>query len=151
MKQDNSHLITAHKRSEKFEAAQEWNIHVANHLWVEESYAKCQNQSLTNQRYTTFPDKTNLGEVCGQTPLDMKAVEKAFFSEKIAQAQGAIPPPQAQKQSASPQKSMPASSVMPENSTPKGAAQQPAPIPVPEDVEMEEEGTAEVPTTAKKA
>ncbi|KAI7492862.1 hypothetical protein KC367_g8956 [Hortaea werneckii] len=151
MKQDNSHLITAHKRSEKFEAAQEWNIHVANHLWVEESYAKCQNQSLTNQRYTTFPDKTNLGEVCGQTPLDMKAVEKAFFSEKIAQAQGAIPPPQAQKQHASPQKSMPASSAMPENSTPKGAAQQPAPTPLPEDVEMEEEGAAEVPTTAKKA
>ncbi|KAI7253925.1 hypothetical protein D0864_13747 [Hortaea werneckii] len=150
MKQDNSHLITAHKRSEKFEAAQEWNIHVANHLWVEESYAKCQNQSLTNQRYTTFPDKTNLGEVCGQTPLDMKAVEKAFFSEKIAQAQGAIPPPQAQKQDASPRKSMPASSAMPENSTPKGAAQEPAPTPVHEDVEMEE-GTAEVPTTAKKA
>ncbi|KAI6811909.1 branched-chain amino acid transaminase, partial [Hortaea werneckii] len=151
MKQDNSHLITARKRSEKFEAAQEWNIHVANHLWVEESYAKCQNQSLTNQRYTTFPDKTNLGEVCGQTPLDMKVVEKAFFSEKIAQAQGAVPPPQPQKQNASPQKSMPASSAMPENSTPKGAAQEPAPTPVPEDVEMEEEGTAEVPTTAKKA
>ncbi|KAK0257903.1 hypothetical protein B0A54_14481 [Friedmanniomyces endolithicus] len=79
MKQDNTHLITAHTRSEKYEAAQEWNIHITNHLWLEESYAKCTVQTLSNAKYSTFPPVTNLSEVCGQTTLDMKRVEQVFF------------------------------------------------------------------------
>lgn len=79
MKQDNTHLITAHMQSEKCEAAQEWNINIVNHLWLEESYAKCAVQTLSNPRYSTFPARTNLGEVAGQTMLDMKSVERAFF------------------------------------------------------------------------
>ncbi|KAK4991258.1 hypothetical protein LTR28_001369, partial [Elasticomyces elasticus] len=63
MKQENTHLITAHKQSEKCDAAQEWNINIVNHLWLEESYAKCEVQVLTNKRYTHFPPRTNLGEV----------------------------------------------------------------------------------------
>ena len=54
MKQDNTHLITAHMQSEKCDAAQEWNINIVNHIWLEESYAKCVAQSLTNPRYTHF-------------------------------------------------------------------------------------------------
>ncbi|KAF2189689.1 hypothetical protein K469DRAFT_658761 [Zopfia rhizophila CBS 207.26] len=80
-KQDNTHLITAHTQSEKCEAAKEWNVHVVNHLWLEESYAKCKQQTLTNPRYTYFPSRTNLGEVLGQTEIDRDAVEKFFFSK----------------------------------------------------------------------
>ncbi|KXT06450.1 hypothetical protein AC578_6118 [Pseudocercospora eumusae] len=79
MKQDNTHLITAHKTGEKCEAAQEWNISIVNHLWLEESFAKCEIQSLANPKYTHFPARTNLGEVTGQTSLDMKSVERRFF------------------------------------------------------------------------
>jgi hypothetical protein len=79
MKQDNTHLVTAHTQSEKYEAAQEWNINVVNHLWLEESYAKCAVQTLSNPKYTTFPARTNLGEVAGQISLDMKSVERGFF------------------------------------------------------------------------
>ena len=79
MKQDNTHLITAHDYSEKCQAAREWNIHMVNHLWLEESYAKWQMQSLTNPRYTHFPPRTNLGEVVGQTKIDRDAVERVFF------------------------------------------------------------------------
>ncbi|CAK4032365.1 BRCT-containing 1 [Lecanosticta acicola] len=79
MKQDNTHLITAHKSGEKCEAAEEWNINVVNHLWLEESYAKCAVLSPTNRKYTTFPARTNLGEVTGQTSLDMKSVERYYF------------------------------------------------------------------------
>jgi len=81
MKQDNTHLITAHKSSEKCEAAQEWNINIVNHLWLEDSYAKCQPQSLTNTRYTTFPLRTNLSEVVGQTSVDIDRVEKLYFQK----------------------------------------------------------------------
>ena len=81
MKQDNTHLITAHMQSEKCDAAQEWNINIVNHIWLEESYAKCVAQSLTNPRYTHFPARTNLGEVTGQTRFDMKKVEQVFFAK----------------------------------------------------------------------
>lgn len=79
MKEDNTHLITAHLRSEKCDAAREWNVSIVNHLWLEESYAKWQIQSIANPRYTHFPQRTNLGEVVGQTEIDRKAIETRFF------------------------------------------------------------------------
>ena len=81
MKEDNTHLITAHMVSEKCDAAKEWNIHMVNHLWLEESYAKWQIQTVSNSRYTHFPTRTNLGEVVGQTPIDRQAVERFFFPQ----------------------------------------------------------------------
>ncbi|KAI9735237.1 MAG: hypothetical protein M1834_001827 [Cirrosporium novae-zelandiae] len=80
MRQDNTHLITAHDYSEKCTAAKEWNIHMVNHLWLEESYSKWQIQSLSNQRYTTFPPRTNLGECVGQTQINRQAIEKYFIN-----------------------------------------------------------------------
>ena len=79
MKEDNTHLITAHTVSEKCDAAKEWNIHMVNHLWLEESYAKWQIQTTSNNRYTHFPSRTNLGEVVGRTSVDKQAVERFFF------------------------------------------------------------------------
>lgn len=81
MKEDNTHLITAHMVSEKCDAAKEWNINMVNHLWLEESYAKWQIQTVSNSRYTHFPTRTNLGEVVGHTPVDKSAVERVFFPE----------------------------------------------------------------------
>lgn len=84
-RQENTHLVTAHSQSEKCAAAQEWGVHLVNHLWLEESYAKCKEQSLTNTRYTHFPRGTNLGEVVGQTQIDRDAVEKYFFKQTAAE------------------------------------------------------------------
>jgi hypothetical protein len=78
-KQDNTHLVAAHKNSEKCEAAQEWSVNVINHLWLEDSYAKCKLMSISDNRYTYFPSRTNLGEVLGQTEIDRDATEKMFF------------------------------------------------------------------------
>lgn len=80
MRQENTHLITARKAGDKCEAAQDWNLPMVNHLWVEESYAKCELQALTNPRYTHFPPRTNLGEVIGQTWFD----ESRLFSRYYA-------------------------------------------------------------------
>ncbi|KIV98694.1 uncharacterized protein PV09_09522 [Verruconis gallopava] len=79
MHQNNTHLITAHEKSEKCEAAKDWNINVINHLWIEESYARYQVQSLSVKRYTHFPERINLGEVIGQTQLDRTVLEKNFY------------------------------------------------------------------------
>lgn len=124
MKQDNTHLITAHKHSEKCDAAQEWNINIINHLWLEESYAKCEVQSLTNQRYTHFPPRTNLTEVVGQTQIDIDQVRKYYFAEAERtirdqedlgdRANGTTPHPSngAVKPIPSPKKTVPASSAV---------------------------------------
>jgi hypothetical protein len=79
MKQDNTHLITARKSSEKCSAAEEWNIDMVNHLWIEESYARCEVQKLTDPRYTHFPPRTNLGEVIGQTQFDASILQALYF------------------------------------------------------------------------
>lgn len=81
MKEDNTHLITAHQHSEKCDAAREWNINMVNHLWLEESYAKWQIQTLSNPRYTYFPPRTNLSGIVGQTQIDRQAVERHFFPQ----------------------------------------------------------------------
>lgn len=94
-KHDNTHLITAHKNSEKCEAAAEWGVMVLNHLWLEDSYAKCKQMPTTDDRYTYFPPRTNLGEVLGQTELDRAAVEKMFFSKIRKPTKAAKPGTQA--------------------------------------------------------
>ncbi|KAH8665860.1 BRCT domain-containing protein [Tricladium varicosporioides] len=83
MKQENTHLITARSTSEKYVAAQEWNINITNHLWIEESYAQCQVQTLSDPRYSHFPPRTNLGEVIGQTEFDTKALESLYFLKEL--------------------------------------------------------------------
>ena len=83
MSQRNTHLITAHTFSEKCEAAREWNVNVVNHLWLEESYAKCQAQSLANPRYSHFPKSINLGEVVGQTAIDREMLRRNYWGRGL--------------------------------------------------------------------
>ncbi|KKK18849.1 hypothetical protein P175DRAFT_0535267 [Aspergillus ochraceoroseus IBT 24754] len=80
LRQENTHLVTAHGNSEKCSAARDWGLLVVNHLWLEESYAKWKLQPVTDPRYTHFPKRTNLSEVVGQTRLDRSAVESVFFA-----------------------------------------------------------------------
>ncbi|KAI1174341.1 BRCT domain-containing protein [Nemania sp. FL0916] len=80
MKADNTHLVTARDNSEKCEAARDWNINMVNHLWIEESYAKCELQSLSVPKYTHFPPRTNLSEIIGQTFLDENKLQALYFS-----------------------------------------------------------------------
>ncbi|KAI9674549.1 MAG: hypothetical protein M1817_001887 [Caeruleum heppii] len=79
MRGDNTHLITARAQSEKCSAAKEWGIHMINHLWLEESYAKWEIQSLTDPRYTQFPVRNHQEEGIGQTQIARRAVEEMFF------------------------------------------------------------------------
>lgn len=79
MKTENTHLITARDNSEKCEAAADWGINMVNHLWIEESYAKCAIQPYTNKKYTHFPSRTNLGEVIGQTFFDERVLREMYY------------------------------------------------------------------------
>jgi len=79
MTASNTHLITARMHSEKCDAARDWNIEVINHLWIEESYAKCEVQSVTKEKYHHFPLRTNLGEVIGQTFHEERVLRELFY------------------------------------------------------------------------
>lgn len=79
MKADNTHLITARDSSEKCKAAPEWGVAVVNHLWIEESYAKCQMKAINIQKYNHFPQRTNLGEIIGQTFLDEGKLRELYY------------------------------------------------------------------------
>ncbi|TQV97527.1 hypothetical protein V2A60_006720 [Cordyceps javanica] len=79
MKADNTHLITARDSSEKCKAAPEWGVAVVNHLWIEESYAKCQMKPINVQKYNHFPHRTNLGEIIGQTFLDESRLREIYY------------------------------------------------------------------------
>ncbi|KAK3342943.1 BRCT domain-containing protein [Neurospora tetraspora] len=79
MKADNTHLITARMNGEKCEAAKEWNIEIVNHLWIEDSYAKCEAQTFSNPRYQHFPPRTNLGEIIGSTFFDEQKLREVYF------------------------------------------------------------------------
>lgn len=99
LKQDNTHLITAHANSEKCTAAREWNLHVVNHLWLEDSYAKWQLQTVSEPRYAHFPKRTNLGEIVGQTRIDRFAIETSFFPPENGKVPaGTISPTAAMRQ-----------------------------------------------------
>lgn len=92
LKQENTHLITAHGNSEKCTAAREWGLQVVNHLWLEESYAKWKLQPVSEPRYSHFPRRTNLGEVVGQTRLDKSVLESLFFPSSEAVPQTSTSP-----------------------------------------------------------
>lgn len=88
MKADNTHLITARDSSEKCKAAPEWGVAVVNHLWIEESYAKCQMKPINVQKYNHFPHRTNLGEIIGQTFLDESKLKELYYPGGEAQLTG---------------------------------------------------------------
>ncbi|EXJ85031.1 hypothetical protein A1O3_05706 [Capronia epimyces CBS 606.96] len=81
LRQDNTHLVTAHVMSEKCAAAKDWGIHIVNHLWLEESYTRWKMQSITDGRYTHFPKRTNLGDVVGHIQLDRSVLEQFFLPD----------------------------------------------------------------------
>ena len=81
MKAENTHLIAARAHSEKCTAAKEWNINMVNHLWLEESYAKCKVLTVADPKYTHFPTRTNLMEVVGQTPIDTRTIQQFYEPE----------------------------------------------------------------------
>ncbi|RDA93868.1 hypothetical protein CP533_4533 [Ophiocordyceps camponoti-saundersi (nom. inval.)] len=79
MKPENTHLITARNTSDKCKAAPEWGIALVNHLWLEESYAKCEKKQINVHKYNHFPPRTNLGEIIGQTFLDETCLRNLYY------------------------------------------------------------------------
>jgi hypothetical protein len=84
LRQENTHLITAHGTSEKCNAAREWGLQVVNHLWLEDSYAKWKEQPVSDPRYNHFPSRTNLSDIVGQKMLDPDVLRQVFYPEEGA-------------------------------------------------------------------
>ena len=89
MTTSNTHLIAARsppsildltfsKFGDKCKHAYDWGIDVINHLWLEETYAKWQVQSVTVPRYTHFPPQTNLTEIIDKTEILEEGIADFF-------------------------------------------------------------------------
>ncbi|KAJ6171045.1 hypothetical protein N7470_000112 [Penicillium chermesinum] len=100
LKQENTHLITAHGTSEKCTAAREWGLQVVNHLWLEDSYIKWRHQPESDPCYSHFPPRTNLGEIAGHKMLDMQVLERVFFASEDTESQSPEPAMQEKDQNA---------------------------------------------------
>jgi len=75
-------LFLNRAHSDKCEAAKEWNIHMVNHLWLEDTYAKWKVMTISDPKYTHFPRRTNLMEVVGQTRVDHAAIAQFYEEEE---------------------------------------------------------------------
>jgi twin BRCT domain len=71
-------LLTSSKSGDKCKHAHDWGIDVVNHLWLEETYAKWQVQSVTIPRYTHFPPQTNLTEIVDKTEIQEEGIQDFF-------------------------------------------------------------------------
>ena len=71
-------VLTSSKSGDKCKHAHDWGIDVVNHLWLEETYAKWQVQSVTIPRYTHFPPQTNLTEIVDKTEIQEEGIQDFF-------------------------------------------------------------------------
>lgn len=62
-----THLICASPIGEKYTKATTWNLHIVNHLWLEETYAKWTYQREGKLRYQHFP--LCIGNVVNKLPV----------------------------------------------------------------------------------
>ncbi|ODV90896.1 hypothetical protein CANCADRAFT_57302 [Tortispora caseinolytica NRRL Y-17796] len=78
----NTHLIVPKAEGKKYAAARYWSLHVVNHLWIEESYAKWQMQSVSDPKYTQFLADGTLTQVVGQTQLKVADLAELISKPK---------------------------------------------------------------------
>jgi hypothetical protein len=64
---DNTHLICAAAEGEKYRKAQEWNVNIVNHLWIEDCWQKWTLQALTKPQYLVH--RMSLSRVVGDIPV----------------------------------------------------------------------------------
>jgi hypothetical protein len=76
------YVLTSSKSGDKCKHAHDWGIDVVNHLWLEETYAKWQVQSVTIPRYTHFPPQTNLTEIIDKTEIQEEGIQDFFTARE---------------------------------------------------------------------
>lgn len=74
--------LTSSKSGDKCKHALDWGIDIVNHLWLEETYAKWQLQSVTTPRYTHFPPQTNLTEIVDKTEIQEEGIQDFFAASE---------------------------------------------------------------------
>ena len=68
----NTHLICSAPLGHKYSRALDWNIHVLNHLWLEDCFSRWSYIVEGNPKYYHFT--TSLSEIVGKTPHDLSTL-----------------------------------------------------------------------------
>ncbi|ORX90125.1 hypothetical protein K493DRAFT_410063 [Basidiobolus meristosporus CBS 931.73] len=66
MASGHSHLICGSLGGEKCRKANEWNVNIVNHMWLEDCFRSWTLHSITKHQYIYFPNGVNLTDVIGQ-------------------------------------------------------------------------------------
>ena len=69
----NTHLICSAPLGHKYSRALDWNIHVLNHLWLEDCFSRWSYIVEGNPKYYHFT--TSLSEIVGKTPYALSTLE----------------------------------------------------------------------------
>jgi hypothetical protein len=80
---DNTHLICAAAEGEKYRKAQEWNVNIVNHLWIEDCWQKWTLQALTKPQYLVH--RMSLSRVVGDIPVPDGFLNKLASVEMAAE------------------------------------------------------------------
>ncbi|BFZ57583.1 regulator of Ty1 Transposition [Savitreella phatthalungensis] len=78
MSDTNTHLVTALEYGAKYDRADELDVQVVSHIWLEECFANWRHEPESRKKYTTWPRGTNLMDVVGTAQLDPKGLERSL-------------------------------------------------------------------------
>ncbi|KAJ1942945.1 regulator of Ty1 Transposition, partial [Linderina macrospora] len=71
MTRRNTHLITAMPEGLKYARAMDWDIHVINHIWLEQSFQRWKALSVSHASFTYFPSLPILNSMVGNTEVNV--------------------------------------------------------------------------------
>ncbi|KAJ2223271.1 regulator of Ty1 Transposition [Coemansia sp. RSA 485] len=68
---ENTHLVTLQVSGRKYEMAIRANVHVVNHLWVEQCYQRWRLLAVAHPNFTYFPTMPLLSSIVGETEINV--------------------------------------------------------------------------------
>ncbi|ORX72786.1 hypothetical protein DL89DRAFT_290618 [Linderina pennispora] len=76
MTRRNTHLITAMPEGLKYARAMDWDIHIVNHIWLEQSFQRWKALSVSHASFTYFPNLPILNSMVGSTEVNVSKLPR---------------------------------------------------------------------------
>jgi hypothetical protein len=81
-------LLSQH--GQKYIAGKQWNLHVVNHLWLEDCFQQWTCKSVAEEKYVYFPDTHVLEDLVGTTALQADEITRWWNPEIASPMESAL-------------------------------------------------------------
>ncbi|KAI8580609.1 hypothetical protein K450DRAFT_236426 [Umbelopsis ramanniana AG] len=88
--QENTHVISSSQHGQKYIAGKQWNLHVVNHLWLEDCFQQWTCKSVAEEKYVYFPDTHVLEDLVGTTALQADEITRWWNPEMASPMESAL-------------------------------------------------------------